>query len=90
VTVLGFTVTFHSPFRVGSTYARDGVDAALDRHDPLPPDHLKGLMRAAATGLLGLAAAPHRRGRGPRPSLTATGISPTVIGWPSTGRAIPR
>jgi hypothetical protein len=52
--VLGFTVTFHGPFRVGSTYARDGVDAALDRHDPLPPDHIKGLMRAAATGLLGL------------------------------------
>jgi hypothetical protein len=56
VTVLGFTVSFYSPFRVGSTYARDGVDAALDRHDPLPPDHLKGLMRAAATDLLGLPA----------------------------------
>ena len=54
--VLGFTVTFHSPFRVGSAYARDGVDAALDRHDPLPPDHLKGLMRAAA-------ARPARRAR---------------------------
>ncbi len=52
-TVLGFTVTFHSPFRVGSAYARDGIDAALDRHDPLPPDHLKGLMRAAAGDLLG-------------------------------------
>ena len=51
---LGFTVTFYSPFRVGSAYARDGVDAALDRHDPLPPDHLKGLMRAAAADLLGL------------------------------------
>ena len=54
MTVLSFTVTFHSPFRVGSSYARDGVDAALDRHDPLPPDHLKGLMRASATDLLGL------------------------------------
>lgn len=54
MTVLGFTVTFHSPFRVGSAYARDGVDAALDRHDPLPPDHIKGLMRAAAADLLGL------------------------------------
>lgn len=52
--VLGFTVTFHSPFRVGSAYARDGVDAALDQHDPLPPDHLKGLMRASAADLLGL------------------------------------
>lgn len=57
MTALGFTVTFHSPFRVGSAYARDGIDAALDRHDPLPPDHLKGLMRAAAAGLLGLPAA---------------------------------
>jgi hypothetical protein len=53
MTVLGFTVSFYSPFRVGSAYARDGVDAALDQHDPLPADHLKGLMRAAATGLLG-------------------------------------
>ena len=54
MTQISFTVTFHSPFRVGSAYARDGVDAALDRHDPLPPDHIKGLMRAAATDLLGL------------------------------------
>jgi hypothetical protein len=54
VITVRFTVTFHSPFRVGSAYARDGVDAALDRHDPLPPDHLKGLMRAAAAGPLGL------------------------------------
>ena len=53
MTVLGFTVTFHSPFRVGAAYARDGVDAALDHEDPLPPDHLKGIMRAAATDLLG-------------------------------------
>ncbi len=53
MTVLSFTVTFHGPFRVGSAYARDGVDAALDRHEPLPPDHLKGLMRAAACDLLG-------------------------------------
>ena len=52
--VLSFTVTFYEPFRVGSAYARDGVDAALDRHDPLPPDHLKGLMRAASSDLLGL------------------------------------
>ena len=54
MTALRFTMAFHSPFRVGSAYARDGVDAALDRHDPLPPDHIKGLMRAAAAGLLGL------------------------------------
>lgn len=53
MTVLAFTVTFHSPFRVGAAYARDGVAAALDREDPLPADHLKGVMRAAAVQLLG-------------------------------------
>lgn len=52
MTTLHFTVTFHSPFRVGSSYARDGIDAAIDHDDPLPADHLKGLMRAAAGGLL--------------------------------------
>jgi hypothetical protein len=54
MTMLSFTVTFHSPFRVGAAYARDGIHAALDRHEPLPPDHLKGLMRAAARDLLGV------------------------------------
>lgn len=53
MTVLAFTVTFHSPFRVGAAYARDGVNAALDHDDPLPADHLKGLMRAAAVQILG-------------------------------------
>lgn len=53
MTTLGFTVTFHGPFRVGAAYASDGVGAALDRDDPLPADHLKGIMRAAATELLG-------------------------------------
>jgi CRISPR/Cas system CSM-associated protein Csm3 (group 7 of RAMP superfamily) len=53
VTVLGFNVSFHSPFRVGAAYASDGVAAALDERDPLPPDHLKGMMRAAAVNLLG-------------------------------------
>jgi hypothetical protein len=53
MTVLRFTITFHSPFRVGAAYARDGVDAAVDLADPLPADSLKGLMRAAATELLG-------------------------------------
>src|SRR5260370_7233259 len=53
MTVLSFTVTFHSPFRVGSAYAGDGVAAAWDRHEPLPPDHLQGLMRAADADLLG-------------------------------------
>ena len=52
MTVLSFTVTFHSPFRVGAAYSRDGVAAALDHDDPLPADHLKGVMRAAAAQLL--------------------------------------
>jgi hypothetical protein len=54
VTDLGFTVRFHGPFRVGAAYARDGVDAAIDHDSPLPGDHLKGLMRAAARDVLGL------------------------------------
>lgn len=54
MTTLGFTVTFHSPFRVGSGHASDGVGAALDREDPLPADSLKGVMRAAAVDLLGV------------------------------------
>ena len=53
MTVLGFTIRFHGPFRVGAAYARDGMDAALDKHDPLPADHIKGVMRAAAVTLLG-------------------------------------
>lgn len=52
MTVLGFTVTFHSPFRVGASYARDGIAATVDPGDPLPADHLKGVMRAAAAQLL--------------------------------------
>jgi hypothetical protein len=58
MTVLAFTVTFHGPFRVGASYARGGVSAALDRDDPLPADHLKGLMRAAAAQILGSQAHP--------------------------------
>jgi hypothetical protein len=53
MTVLAFTITFHSPFRVGAAYASDGVHAAIDRDDPLPADHLKGVMRAAAADLFG-------------------------------------
>lgn len=53
MTVLTFTITFHSPFRVGAAYARDGVHAAIDHCDPLPGDHLKGVMRAAAAELFG-------------------------------------
>lgn len=53
MTALAFTITFHSPFRVGAAYAKDGVHAAVDRDDPLPADHLKGVMRAAAADLFG-------------------------------------
>jgi hypothetical protein len=53
MTVLSFMITFHSPFRVGAGSARDGVTATIDRNDPLPADHLKGVMRAAAVLLLG-------------------------------------
>ena len=53
MTVLAFTIRFHSPFRVGAAYARDGVHAAVDRDNPLPADHLKGVMRAAAADLFG-------------------------------------
>lgn len=53
MTTLGFTIMFHGPFRVGAAYARDGIDAALDHDDPLPADHLKGVMRDAAATLLG-------------------------------------
>ncbi|MBO0803837.1 MAG: hypothetical protein J2P25_12285 [Nocardiopsaceae bacterium] len=53
MTVLTFTIAFHSPFRVGAAYARDGVDAAVDTDNALPGDHLKGVMRAAADELLG-------------------------------------
>lgn len=53
MTTLVFLVRAHTEFRVGATYARDGVDAAVDHDDPLPADHLKGVMRAAAGHLLG-------------------------------------
>ena len=53
MTVVRFTVTFHSPFRVGAAYASDGVGAAIDHDDPLPADSIKGVMRAAAADLLG-------------------------------------
>lgn len=53
MTVLSFTITFYSPFRVGTAYADDGVGTAVNLSDPLPADHLKGVMRAAAAELLG-------------------------------------
>lgn len=52
--LLQFTVTFHAPFRVATGHASAGLDAAVDHHDPLPRDGMKGVMRAAAGSLLGL------------------------------------
>ena len=53
MTVLSFTITFYSPFRVGAASARDGITATIAHNAPLPADHLKGVMRAAAGQLLG-------------------------------------
>lgn len=50
---LAFLVQFHGPFRVGTGRGRDGVDAALDLHDPVPASHLKGVMRASAREVMG-------------------------------------
>jgi len=83
MTVLGFTVSFHSPFRVGAAYARDGVDAALDQHDPLPADHLKGLMRAAATGLLGRREDGSRPGHWAVQEVFGTTRTPSPWSWSS-------
>lgn len=51
---VSFGVVFHTWFRVGAAYPRDGVDVAVDHRDPLPAEHLKGLMRAEARWLAGL------------------------------------
>ena len=50
-TTLSFEMTFHSHFRVGAAYPNDGVDLTYDEDEPLPGDHLKGLMRAEARRL---------------------------------------
>lgn len=50
---LSFDITFHSWFRVGADVGRDGLDIAVNRDNPLPARHLKGLMRAEAVGLVG-------------------------------------
>lgn len=51
---LTFSITFHTPFRVATGHASEGRDAVVDRLDPLPSGGMKGVMRAAATGVLGL------------------------------------
>ena len=56
MTELQFRIEFHGPFRVGTGRAGDGADDTIDRSDPLPASHLKGLMRSAAREVLALPA----------------------------------
>ena len=51
MTVLSFTITFYSPFRVGAASARDGITATIDHNDPLPADHFVFGPRATAVDL---------------------------------------
>lgn len=46
------TIHFNTPFRVGTGSAGGGIDDVVDRENPLPATHLKGLMRAAARSVL--------------------------------------
>lgn len=72
-----FTVVFHSRFRVGDAYPRDGVDLTADIVDPLPADHLKGVMRAAATQLVGWGAVPEDLIK----AVFGTDAAPCPWGW---------
>lgn len=51
---LNYTLTFHTPFRVGASHGRDGTHLLVDTDEPVAAAHLKGLMRAAATMVLQL------------------------------------
>lgn len=48
-----FDIAFHTPFRVGTGSARNGLDDSVNRDNPLPGSSLKGLMRAASREVLG-------------------------------------
>ena len=50
---ISVTVHFHAPFRVATGRAKDGYDAVLDPQR-IPASTLKGVMRGAATEILGL------------------------------------
>lgn len=55
-----FVIQFHSIFRVRAGYPTDVIDLTYDVEEPLPPHHLKGIMRAEAHGItsaLGLSTA---------------------------------
>lgn len=47
-----FTITFHTPFAVSRGESGAGFDSVVDETTPLPAGSLKGVMRAAASGLL--------------------------------------
>ena len=77
MTVITFVVDFHSTFRVGAAYPNDGVDLTYDEVEPLPPDHLKGIMKAEAEVLV--------RALGLNPTLIrdvfGTAAKPTEWSW---------
>jgi len=47
-TALRFGITFYSPFRVSTGQAGRGIDATVNRDNPLPGSSIKGVMRDAA------------------------------------------
>ncbi len=51
-----FDISFHGPFHVARGDAVDGLDRSVDRVNPLPASSLKGVMRAAGSGRLRIAA----------------------------------
>lgn len=54
---LTIDIVFHTPFRVASGQADDGLSATYRPDDQLPASSLKGLMRAQAGTVLGIDAA---------------------------------
>lgn len=54
MTQLHFKITFHSVFRVGLTTGSDGTQILSDHREPIPADHLKGLIAHTAKHLVEL------------------------------------
>lgn len=48
------SMAFLTWFRVGAAYPLDGLDLSVDHDDPVPADHVRGLMRAEARWLVSL------------------------------------
>ena len=91
MTAIRVSIRFDSWFRVGSAYPRDGLDVAVDHTDPLPGDHLKGVMRAEARWLTDLGHAPAGLvdevfGTPARPSLWAWSSAEPTAAWQYTTR----